>query len=351
MLAAGQSRRMGQANKLLAPIDGRAMVAHAVDAMLASRAAPVIVVTGHEADEVRAALGERPVVWAHNPDYAAGLSTSLAVGLAALPEDVEGVRDRARRHAADHRRADRPADRRVQPARRPRHLRADGARQARQPGAVRDPLRARRCAQIGGDVGARHLIGEHAEEVVEIEMDDDARAARHRHAGGAGRAGRDRRMSFDARAVRAEFPVFDHRPTGFHYLDSAATGQICRAAAEALLTFETRNRANVKRGIYPLAEAATEAFDDARRAIADYLGVADPDEVILTSGTTLGINLFAHAFGARLREGDEIVLSRARAPQQHRALAAAARAHRRAAQGPAGDRRGPARSRPARARS
>ena len=111
------------------------------------------------------------------------------------------------------------------------------------------------------------------------------------------------------RAVRAEFPVFDHRPEGFHYLDSAATGQICRAAADALLTFETQNRANVKRGIYPLAEAATEAFADARRAVADYLGVADADEVILTSGTTLGINLFAHAFGARLGDGDEIVLS------------------------------------------
>ena len=116
-------------------------------------------------------------------------------------------------------------------------------------------------------------------------------------------------MNFDARAVRAQFPVFEHRPEGFHYLDSAATGQICRPAAEALLTFETANRANVKRGIYPLAEAATEAFADARRSIADYLGVTDPDEVILTSGTTLGINLFAHAFGERLAAGDEIVLS------------------------------------------
>jgi cysteine desulfurase/selenocysteine lyase len=116
-------------------------------------------------------------------------------------------------------------------------------------------------------------------------------------------------MTLDVRAVRAEFPAFEHRPEGFHYLDSAATGQICRAAADALLTFETLNRANVKRGIYPLAEAATEAFAAARRAIADYLGVADADGVILTSGTTLGINLFAHAFGQRLRVGDEIVLT------------------------------------------
>ncbi|MGH6899291.1 MAG: aminotransferase class V-fold PLP-dependent enzyme, partial [Geminicoccaceae bacterium] len=116
-------------------------------------------------------------------------------------------------------------------------------------------------------------------------------------------------MSFDARAARAAFPVFEHRPEGFYYLDSAATGQICRAAAEALLAFETRDRANVKRGIYPLAEAATEAFAEARRTIARYLGVVEPNEVILTSGTTLGINLFAHAFGERLGAGDEIVLS------------------------------------------
>jgi cysteine desulfurase/selenocysteine lyase len=116
-------------------------------------------------------------------------------------------------------------------------------------------------------------------------------------------------MGFDPAAIRAQFPIFGHRPNGFFYLDSAATGQICGPAADALLAFETTSRANVKRSIYPLAEAATEAFDDARRALADYLGAGDPDEVIITSGTTLGINLMAHAFGARLGEGDEVVLS------------------------------------------
>jgi cysteine desulfurase/selenocysteine lyase len=116
-------------------------------------------------------------------------------------------------------------------------------------------------------------------------------------------------MSLDAARIRAEFPIFDHRPSGFHYLDSAATGQICRPAAEALLGFETKNRANVKRSIYPLAEAATVAFDEARATLAAYLGVADPDQVIITSGTTLGLNLMAQAFGAGLEEGDEIVLS------------------------------------------
>ncbi len=116
-------------------------------------------------------------------------------------------------------------------------------------------------------------------------------------------------MTLDVARIRAEFPIFEHLPAGFHYLDSAATGQICRPAAEALFSFETQSRANVKRSIYPLAEAATVAFDEARATLAAYLGIADPDEVIITSGTTLGLNLMAHAFGARLGEGDEIVLS------------------------------------------
>jgi len=116
-------------------------------------------------------------------------------------------------------------------------------------------------------------------------------------------------MSFDVSTLRAAFPIFEHRPAGFHYLDSAATGQICRAAADALIDFETRNRSNVKRSIYPLAEAASEAFDDARGALADYVGATDPNEVIITSGTTLGLNLCAHVFGAALAEGDEVVLS------------------------------------------
>ena len=148
------------------------MVAHAVDAMLASRAAPVIVVTGHQADEVRAALGERPVIWAHNPDYAEGLSTSLKAGLAALPDDAEGVviglGDMPRITAAQ-------IDRLIA-AFNPLEGRAIFVPTVR--GKRGNPvLFATRFVpemrEIGGDVGARHLIGEHDDEVVEIEMDDD----------------------------------------------------------------------------------------------------------------------------------------------------------------------------------
>ena len=173
VLAAGQSRRMGQANKLLAAVDGRPLVSHMVDAALASRAAPVIVVTGHQAEELRAVLGDRPVELVHNPDYADGLSTSLKAGLAALPEDAEGVLVGL---------GDMP---RIRGAQIDRLIAAFNPLEGR---AICVPtVRGKRgnpvlfatrfvaeMSQIGGDVGARHLIGEHDDLVVEIEMEDDA---------------------------------------------------------------------------------------------------------------------------------------------------------------------------------
>jgi molybdenum cofactor cytidylyltransferase len=173
MLAAGQSRRMGGPNKLLALVEGKQMVVHAVDALLASRADPVVVVTGHDQEKVQAAIGKRKVLWCHNPDYAEGLSTSLRAGLAALPEDAEGVLVAL---------GDMP---RIRPEQINRLIAAFSPTEGR--GICVPTVRGKRgnpvlfstrfvpeMLQLGGDVGARHLIGEHAEEVVEIEMDDDA---------------------------------------------------------------------------------------------------------------------------------------------------------------------------------
>lgn len=91
VLAAGRSSRMGEENKLLAEVDGAPMVTHAVDALLATSVRPVVVVTGHEAGAVRAALAGRDVIFAHNPRFAEGMSTSLRAGLAQLGEDIEGA--------------------------------------------------------------------------------------------------------------------------------------------------------------------------------------------------------------------------------------------------------------------
>ena len=91
ILAAGRSTRMGGPNKLLAEIGGRPLVRIAVEEALASRADPVIVVTGHQRDTVEAALNGLKVERVHNPYFAQGLSTSVKAGLAAVPDDVDGA--------------------------------------------------------------------------------------------------------------------------------------------------------------------------------------------------------------------------------------------------------------------
>jgi molybdenum cofactor cytidylyltransferase len=91
VLAAGRSTRMGGPNKLLAEIGGRPLVRIATEEALASRAKPVIVVTGHQRDRVEAALAGLPVRFVHNPDFAQGLGTSVRTGIAAVPPEDDGA--------------------------------------------------------------------------------------------------------------------------------------------------------------------------------------------------------------------------------------------------------------------
>lgn len=91
VLAAGRSTRMGGPNKLLARIDGTPLVRHAADAALGAGLSEVVVVTGHQQEAVRDALAGLDLRFAHNPDFAEGLSTSLKAGLAALDETVDAV--------------------------------------------------------------------------------------------------------------------------------------------------------------------------------------------------------------------------------------------------------------------
>lgn len=91
VLAAGASRRMGGRNKLIEPVGGRPMVRRVVEAALASPARPVIVVTGHEAEKVRAALAGLNVQCVHNALFAEGQSTSLKAGLVQVPAGADGA--------------------------------------------------------------------------------------------------------------------------------------------------------------------------------------------------------------------------------------------------------------------
>jgi molybdenum cofactor cytidylyltransferase len=91
VLAAGRSTRMGGPNKLLAEIAGKPLVRIAAEGALASRAKPVIVVTGHQRERVEAALAGLPLKLVHNPDFADGLATSVRIGIATVPSGADGA--------------------------------------------------------------------------------------------------------------------------------------------------------------------------------------------------------------------------------------------------------------------
>lgn len=91
ILAAGLSRRMGETNKMLALYDGKPMVRIAAESALASHAKSVVVVTGHHAEAVRAALDGLDVRFVHNSDYEEGLGASVRTGIGAVPPDCDGA--------------------------------------------------------------------------------------------------------------------------------------------------------------------------------------------------------------------------------------------------------------------
>jgi molybdenum cofactor cytidylyltransferase len=92
VLAAGRSSRMAPQHKLLVDAGGgKMMVARVVDNLLSGPGRPVIVVTGHRAAEVQAALAGRPVTFVPSPDWDAGLSASLRAGIAAVPDDARAA--------------------------------------------------------------------------------------------------------------------------------------------------------------------------------------------------------------------------------------------------------------------
>jgi len=116
----------------------------------------------------------------------------------------------------------------------------------------------------------------------------------------------------DWNALREDFPILRERAHGHRliYLDSAATSQKPRAVIEAVRNFYEHENANVHRGLHTLSSRATEAYENARRHVADYIGAASADEIVFTRGTTESVNLVAEAWGRKfIHEGDMILLT------------------------------------------
>jgi len=173
VLAAGQSHRMGSANKLLEVVDGKPMVVHAVEAALAADTISVTVVVGHQSDEVKKVLLNKDVSFVENPDYDEGLSTSLHAAAKNLDEQADALvvllGDMPQVNASH-------IDRLIA------GFNPTEGRSICVPtheGKRGNPVLwassfVKQMADLRGDVGAKHLIGQNEESVSEIEMSDPA---------------------------------------------------------------------------------------------------------------------------------------------------------------------------------
>ena len=119
-------------------------------------------------------------------------------------------------------------------------------------------------------------------------------------------------MTLDVEALRKDFPVFETLAHGKRlvYLDSAATSQKPREVIDRMIRFYETENANVHRGIYELAERATNAYEGAREACARFIGARSSSQIVFTKGTTEAINLVRFTWGREnVHEGDEILVT------------------------------------------
>ncbi len=123
----------------------------------------------------------------------------------------------------------------------------------------------------------------------------------------------------DVESVRRDFPILDQRLAGdmpLVYLDTAATAHKPRSVVAKLMECYEQYNSNVHRGIHQLGDRMTTELESAREKIQQFIGAGESDEIIITSGTTMSLNVVAHGWGRKfLRPGDEILLN----PMEHHA--------------------------------
>jgi cysteine desulfurase/selenocysteine lyase len=117
---------------------------------------------------------------------------------------------------------------------------------------------------------------------------------------------------FEVDKIRADFPILEEKIYGKRlvYLDSGATSQRPRQVIEKMNEYYLRYNSNVHRGVHFLSNKCTDANEEAREIVRDFIHASSEKEIIFTRGTTESINLVAHSFGeAFIGEGDEIVVT------------------------------------------
>ena len=117
---------------------------------------------------------------------------------------------------------------------------------------------------------------------------------------------------FDVNRIRKDFPILEEKIYGkpLVYLDNGATTQRPLRVVEKMTEYYLRYNSNVHRGVHYLSNKCTDANEQARETVREFINAESTDEVIFTRGTTESINLVAYTFGeAFIREGDEIIVT------------------------------------------
>ena len=115
----------------------------------------------------------------------------------------------------------------------------------------------------------------------------------------------------DVETIRQDFPILGREVNGYPlvYFDNAATAQTPKQVMDAIVDYYSNYNANIHRGVHALSQEATDKYEQARIKIQQHFNAEHAHEIIMTSGTTHGINLVANGFSSLLKSGDEILVS------------------------------------------
>ncbi|MBO7469143.1 MAG: aminotransferase class V-fold PLP-dependent enzyme, partial [Bacteroidales bacterium] len=116
----------------------------------------------------------------------------------------------------------------------------------------------------------------------------------------------------DINKIRAQFPVLDQQVYGkpLVYFDNAATTQKPLCVIERERDYYLHENCNIHRGVHYLSQMATEAYENARKTVAQFINARQAQEIVFTRGTTESLNLLATSLGQLLvNEGDKVVVS------------------------------------------
>lgn len=118
-------------------------------------------------------------------------------------------------------------------------------------------------------------------------------------------------MALDIQDIRKDFPILSRKVNDkpLVYFDNAATSQTPQQVIDCIVDYYSSYNANIHRGVHKLSQEATDKYEQARHTIQKHFNAKHAFEIIMTSGTTHGINLVANGFSALLKSGDEIIVS------------------------------------------